>query len=283
MVRSMDHAVKSDLSATSFRFRHSRAVLQAVLDNAAVATFLISPDSRLLYANRAFYDLLGYAPDEPVSVAIEDIVHPEDAASAREQVGDLASGKIDSYRGERRYMKKNGDPIWVLVSASVLRDEKSGRTVYLIVQAISIQGQKQAEAALAESESRWNFALEGAGQGVWDVDLVTRKMFYSRMWRMMRGIEPEEDVDSRVEVWLARVHPDDRDRIRDIVRRQDSGEIPFNAFEYRERHRDGHWIWILSRGKPMAWNADGTPARLIGTDTDITSLKTVEAALAEEK
>jgi diguanylate cyclase (GGDEF)-like protein/PAS domain S-box-containing protein len=107
-------------------------------------------------------------------------------------------------------------------------------------------------------------------------------MFYSRMWRQMRGIDPDEEVDSSQEVWLARMHPDDRDRIIEIVRQQDAGEIERNAFEYRERHRDGHWMWVLSRGKPIEWNADGSPARVIGTDTDITKLKDEEARLDAE-
>ena len=64
---------------------------------------------------------------------------------------------------------------------------------------------------------------------------------------------------------------------------QNSGELPQNSFEYREQHRDGHYIWILSRGKAVEWNPDGSVARIIGTDTDITSLKEAEARRAEEK
>jgi diguanylate cyclase len=86
-----------------------------------------------------------------------------------------------------------------------------------------------------------------------------------------------------MELWLKRVHPEDRDRIRSIVIRQDAGEIPYNAFEYRERHRDGHYIWILSRGRPVEWFPDGKPARIVGTDTDISSLKLVTEELADEK
>jgi diguanylate cyclase (GGDEF)-like protein/PAS domain S-box-containing protein len=280
----MDQAARSDLGGTPFRFRHSRAVLQNMLDNAAVATFLVSPDSRLLYANRAFYNLLGFDENETVSVAIDDLVHPDDAAMARQQILELIAGRAATYRCERRYLKKNGEPAWVLVSASAIRDEtEAGRLVYVIVQAISIDAQKRAEVALAESESRWNFALESAGQGVWDADRINKRVFYSRMWRIMRGMQPDEAVDSRTDLWLARVHPDDRERVRGIVTSQHVGRTGFKAFEYRERHRDGHWIWILSRGKPVAWSPDGSPSRIIGTDTDISSLKQVEGLLAEEK
>ncbi len=208
---------------TTFRFRHSEALLRSVLENAAVATFLVSPDGHLLYANRAFYDLLGYAEQDQVSAAIDDLIHPDDAPRAHAQMQTLADRSADSYHAERRYLTKTGEAIWVLVSSSAIRDATTGEFHYLIVQAINIDKQKRAEAALAESENRWNFALESAGQGVWDHDLNARTAFYSRMWRIMRGIDPDEEVDPAIELWLARLHPDDRERIRELAKQQDIG------------------------------------------------------------
>ena len=150
---------------STFRFRHREELLRSVLDNAAVATFLISPDNRLLYANRAFYELLGYETDEPVDVGVGALVFPDDVPRTSTQFQELLDGQRDSYRAERRYRKKNGNPIWVLVKASAIRDEESGAAQYVIVQAIDIDRQKRAEAALAESESRWNFAWKVPGRG----------------------------------------------------------------------------------------------------------------------
>ena len=276
-------ATQAQSDKNTLHFRHSEALLRGVLENAAVATFLVCPDGRLLYSNRAFYELLGYAEDEPLSAAIDDLIHPDDRPQAHAQMQTLEKKAAEGYRAERRYLKKDGEPIYVLVSASALYDDETGELHYTIVQAVNIDKQKRAEAALAEAENRWNFALESAGQGVWDHDLNAKSAFYSRMWRLMRGMAPDEPVDPATEAWLARVHPEDRDRIRAITKRQDTGELPKNEFEYRERHRDGHYIWILSRGKPVAWNADGSPARIIGTDTDITNIKQVESQLALEK
>lgn len=96
----------------------------------------------------------------------------------------------------------------------------------------------------------------------------------------MRGIPHDEAVDDDQEAWLERVHPDDRDRIRPNVSRQNKGEQGYDILEYRERHRDGHYIWILSRGKPVEWDENGNVLRTVGTDTDITHLKKIEARLA---
>ena len=266
----------------TLRFRHGDALLRSVLENAAVATFLVGPGGRLLYINRSFRTLLGYDDSDPFTVVVDDLIHPDDRPNADAQMETLEHNVADGYRAERRYLKKSGELVWVLVSASALRDETTGDLHYTIVQAINIDRQKRAETALAESESRWNFALESAGQGVWDHDLNAKTAFYSRMWKMMRGIDPGETVDSSTELWLERVHPEDRARIREAIALQDSGVRPSNEFEYRERHRDGHYIWILSRGKPVAWNPDGRPSRIVGIDTDITKIKEVESQLALE-
>ena len=264
--------------APTFRFSSRSALLRNVVENAAVPTFVGDTKGDIVYANRAFADLLGYKPGECIGLGISRIVHPDDAASGRAQIESVVQGKVAGYKSERRYLRKNGDAIWVLVSAAVLHSVR-GRPRYLTVQAVDIDRQKRAEAALAESESRWNFALESAGQGVWDYDLRNQRAFYSRMWKQMRGLDPETVIRDDSKDWLTRVHPEDRDRMLSEVNRQDAGEVGSRTAEYRERHKDGHWMWLLSRGKTIEWLPDGKPARIIGTDTDITSLKHAEEKL----
>ena len=278
----MDKAIRQQPGKSAsrpFHFRNAGALLRNLLENAAVPTFLIGTDGQLTYANHAFCDFLGYAPRDIASLGIHQIVHPDDAERMREQLAALAAGEIKGYSAEPRYLSKNGKAIWVLASASRIVDERTGKSLSITVQAIDIDRQKHAEMALADSESRWNFALESGGQGVWDHDRRSNRMFYSRMWRMMRGIDPSEEVDPSEELWLTRVHPDDRERLQITIRQQDSGELVENSYEYRERHRDGHYIWILSRGRVVEWFPDGRPARFIGTDTDITGLKNAEESL----
>jgi PAS domain S-box-containing protein len=257
-------------TAELFSFRQSEELLRNIMENAAVGMALVDTEGRVIHANRAYSDMFGYTPSECIGLRASDLVDPAALVATRGQLSKLISGEIDGYRAERRYIRKDRSLFWGLTSASIVR---TGRPLYVIIQISDIDGQKQAEAALAQSESRWNFALESAGQGVWDHDLKRGHVFYSRMWRLMRGFGPGEEIDGSQQAWLARVHPDDRERILLQVQRQDSGDLTYNAFEYRERHRDGHWIWILSRGKPVEWMPDGSVARIIGTDTDITSLK----------
>ena len=265
------------------RLERVGSMLARIVETAAVGMVVSEMDGSMVYANRAFTALLGHtivADDKP---NILDIIHPDDTATARLQLRRLMRGEAEDYRGEHRFCDTDGAPLWVMVAAALVRDETTNAPVYLITQVTSIELQKTAEAALAHSESRWNFALESARQGVWDHDIVNDTMFYSRMWRVMRGIPPEEEVDGEQSKWLARIHPDDLQHVIDNVDKQDQGNADLDALEYRERRPDGSYVWILSRGKPVEWDREGKPTRTLGTDTDITQLKMVELDLAAEK
>ena len=274
-------AEKTD--ARVFRFDQSGALLRKVMESAAVGMALVGVDARMIYVNRAYETMLGLVPDSCLGRAAEDMLLEADRQMVMLRFGQLMRSEIDDFRLECRMKHADGSPLWTLASASLLRSDTTGRPLYAIVQIINIERQKRAEEALAATESRWNYALESAGQGVWDHDIRKDDMFYSRMWRRMRGMDDDEQVDPAQDKWLARVHPEDVPRVLSTVKKQDAGEDGYDTLEYRERHRDGHWIWVLSRGKPVEWDADGKPLRTVGTDTDITRLKTVEAQLADEK
>jgi len=269
--------------ARVFRFDQSGALLRKVMESAAVGMALVGIDRRTIYVNRAYEAMLGFAPGERLGQPAEDAIFAQDRTTVMLRFEQVLRGEVEDMGIECRMNHADGHPVWALINASLLRSDTTGNPLYVIVQVVNIDRQKRAEAALVESESRWNFALESAGQGVWDCEVQTNEIVYSRMWRMMRGIPAEEHVDSSQAAWLARIHPDDVEKVRVASRKQGKGEDGFASLEYRERHRDGHYIWILSVGRPVEWDAQGNPTRSLGTDTDITRLKTAELKLAEEK
>jgi diguanylate cyclase (GGDEF)-like protein/PAS domain S-box-containing protein len=259
-------------------FPQSGEVLRAVMENAPIGMSLIDAGGRVVYANQAFADMFGYSRSAVIGLTGRELVATPMTDTAIEQLRALIAGESEGYRAERLYLRSDGTTFWGLASASAVRTDRASPG-YIIIQVIDIDAQKRADAAIAEAESRWNFALESAGQGVWDHDLRTNRSFYSRMWRLMRGMESENPEEETQEAWLARVHPDDRAYARQQEQRINSGKVNHQEFEYRERHRDGRWIWILSRGKAVEWAPDGSVLRVIGTDTDVTRIKTTETRL----
>jgi PAS domain S-box-containing protein len=132
--------------------------------------------------------------------------------------------------------------------------------------------------ALSESEARWQFALEGAGEGVWDWDLSTNKVSVSRLYRDIFG----EDVASQakdMEDWTDRLHPDDAPTARAKFQQLVEGSSDMYIDEHRERCAGGAWKWVQIRGRAVSRDPTGRPNRVIGTIYDITERRAHEEHL----
>ena len=272
---------QAEIAEPSETLRRTSSFLNMVIENIpAMVAVKEARHLRFVLLNRHAEELTGVLRQSALGKNDFDLFPKEQAeffVSRDREV--LASGKSQVIPEEQITTLHNGIRTLRTVKMPVL--DEAGQPQYLLAVSEDITEQKRTEAALATSERRWAFALENTGQGVWEADIAKNTVYYSPMWKRIRGFDVGEEVDSNSEVWLNRVHPDDRDRIRETIAKQNSGEIPRNVFEYRERHRDGHYIWIASNGAPDAWAPDGTPVRMIGTDTDITQRKLQEQHLRD--
>ena len=147
--------------------------------------------------------------------------------------------------------------------------------------ALGIQ-HKRAEEALRESEKRLAYALEATVGGIWDWNVQTGEVLYSRQWIESLGYAAEE-VPRQVSFWEKIVHPDDWPRLCDALNAHLKGETPLYEFENRLRMKNGAYRWNLDRGKVVEWDRDGKPLRMVGTDTDINQRKTAQAKLHESE
>jgi PAS domain S-box-containing protein len=136
--------------------------------------------------------------------------------------------------------------------------------------------------ALDISEERWHFALDGAGDGVWDWNPVTNEIYFSKQWRMMLGYA-EDEIENIFEEWESRIFPDDKERVFAGLNKFRSGETLFYEAEYRLLCKDDTYKWILTRGKTMQRDIAGRPIRCIGTHKDISDSKNKELLLAHER
>lgn len=134
------------------------------------------------------------------------------------------------------------------------------------------------EQRLYEAEERWRFALEGAGDGVWDWNIQTGEVNFSRRLRQMLGFN-EDEMQDRLDEWRQRIYPEQRAGVTADLQGYFDGSAPSYASEYRLQCKNGDWKWILDRGKVVSRDAQGKPLRMIGTYTDIDKLKQAEEML----
>jgi PAS domain S-box-containing protein len=133
---------------------------------------------------------------------------------------------------------------------------------------------------LTRSQERYQLAARGANDGLWDWDLVTGKVYYSARWRSALG-EDENGAGDTPEVWLGRVHPEDRPGLEARIRSHLHGGTRHLDAEYRIRHADGSYRWMLSRGMAVRDGTTGKPYRMAGSQTDIDERKRMEEQLKD--
>jgi two-component system cell cycle sensor histidine kinase/response regulator CckA len=136
--------------------------------------------------------------------------------------------------------------------------------------------------ALRASEERLRHALDAANDGLWDVDLESRQVYYSPVWGRVLGFDPAEIVPAPEFFW-GRLHPDDVARVEAATAAHLDGRTAAMEVEIRLRGKDGTYRWFLNRGKVVAHTADGRPRRMVGAITDITERNRALERVAESE
>jgi PAS domain S-box-containing protein len=233
-------------------------------------------DLRYTFVSRNGERMLGYAIEEwraPDFWASH--LHPDDRAWAP-HFSAAHTAQLEPHLLEYRLLAKNGRIVWVRDQVTVVGEQ--GRPRWLRGVMVDITESKQREASLRESEMRWRFALEGAGDGVWDWNVPEDRVFFSHRWKEMLGYADDEIGDG-LDEWKSRVHPDDLDKTLAAIQAHFKDDTAAYSDEHRVRCKDGTYKWILDRGIIVARDGDDRPLRMIGTHTDITSLKETASAL----
>jgi PAS domain S-box-containing protein len=178
------------------------------------------------------------------------------------------------YEMELNTIRKDGSKGYMWVHGEAELDVK-GKIIQIKGIAQDITERKIAAEKLRINEERWQFAVEGSGDGIWEWRPQEKKTLYSNRWIEMLGYKPEEFTDSDYE-WSSRIHPDDIAFAFDEISKNLSGQTDSFNHEYRFRNKDGNYLWMLNRGKVVERNSNGEAIRVVGSHTDITKLKKAE-------
>ncbi len=176
-------------------------------------------------------------------------------------------------------------PFGILGAHSTKRRTFSQNDIYFLqgiadVLATAIERQRM-EDALRESELRWQLAVKGTNDGIWDWNIKNKQVFHSIRSKEILGYQDSE-IGNNVDEWFALVHPEDIDLLMQTIQTHFDKKIPFYISEHRLRCKDGSYKWILERGQAL-WDDSGNVLRMAGSHTDITERKLAEEQLRQSE
>jgi PAS domain S-box-containing protein len=262
------------------RAEEERRRLAEIVEQTADAILLTDTEFHITYINEAFHRLYGYTPAELHGQKPEILNAEENAQEIHPQIYAALQAGERVYR-ELLNRRKDGSLFTCQHSISPLRNAAGEIIAYMSSQR-DVSQRVAAERGLRLSEERWQFALEGAGEGVWDWNIETSQVFFSRRWKAMLGYG-EAEIGNRFDEWERRMHPDDLPDVNQRLKNYLSGEIPDYLSEFRMLCKGGGYKWILARGEVREWTPQGKPLRMIGTHQDITQRKDAENALRKSE
>jgi PAS domain S-box-containing protein len=252
-----------------------RASMGAIFNSAGVGISLSNPQGRPLTINSRWAAFLGYEPEELLGLTNFEFTHPDDLESTKSYMKALMTGAVSSISKEKRYIRKDGQLVWGLLSLSAIRDAQ-GAVQNLIGIVADITDQKQVEASLEKVHERLAIATQGAGIGIWDWDIVQNIIVWDDQMYRLYGIRAE-DFGGAYEAWIHGLDPEDKVHGDAEIQAALRGEREF-APQFRVRWPDGTVRHIKADSRTIR-DAAGNPIRMVGINFDVTERVKAEEAL----
>ncbi len=227
---------------------------------------------RILEINEPFTTLFGYTRSEAIGRTTVELglwANPRDRVQLIDRMN-AAGGLRDIERSARH---RDGTVRTVSMSFEPIELDGASCVVAILH---DITERKQAELALRASEERFDLAVRGTTDGVWDWDLITNVVYYAPRFTALLGFTPAE-FPGNLAAFTDRIHPDDNGPVWTAVRAHLETRAPYDV-SFRVRHRDDTYRWFRSRAEAV-WAADGKPVRMVGSLSDIHEHREAEEAL----
>ena len=269
------------------RLREGEELFRSTYEMSPVAMCLTSTDGRILRANKAFCDFLGYSESELGKLQPSDYTQAEDLKKDQPLVEKLRDHQASQYQTERRYLRQDGQIVWGLASVAIVRDSDANISHYM-TQVVEITKRKLAEETLSLSQERLALAADAGKVGMWDCNLITGRAVWNDVMHAIFQTDAKNFAPT-LQAQEAFVHEDDRGAVAAEFQHCQQAATPYEQ-EYRIVRRDGE-VRHVKASAIIFKDESGKPIRAVGTHIDITAeteeskelIRAKEAALAADK
>lgn len=262
-------------------FLASEESFRALSDALPQGVFLTDAAGACHYTNAHWQGVLGLSEQEALGTGWTRALHPDDAATVLAQWGG-AAGPRPSFDLDFRVRRPDGTVRHARAVVRALRDDEGQVSGY--VGALEDTTERMLLRWAREDErKRLAAIIEGTGAGTWEWNVQTGEVRFNERWAEIVGATLEELAPISIQTWAELAHPDDMARSAALLEAHFRGETTSYECEARMRHRGGHWVWVLDRGKVLTRTADGQPEWMFGTHLDITARKAHEDRLRQSE
>jgi PAS domain S-box-containing protein len=268
--------LRVDISA----LKHTEQRLNDIIDGANAGTWEFDLLLNETEISGSWADLLGWHDGDTSGKLDRDrwatLVHPQDNEALRAAFGDIRAGRTEHLEREIRLRARDGHWIHVLTRGRVTRYDTDGTPVRVSGVGFDVTQRRRAE-------DRLSSILEASAVGTWQVEIDTGLTTIDEQYAAILGHPLAALLPFTNDRFEALTHPDDLQRLHRNAETLRDGQRDRMRNEFRMRHRDGRWVWMLSQAHVQSWHHDGTPAEVSGVHIDITEAKEREAALADAR
>jgi len=159
----------------------------------------------------------------------------------------------------------------------------AGLVVLILALVIAVKSQNEAKHQAQTKRQQMDDIIWSTNVGTFEWDILTGQVQINDRFAQMLGYTVAELEPITYETWTGNTHPDDLKIAQALIQKNFDGALDHYETEFRMRHKDGHYVWVLSKGNVVEWSEDGQPRRMTGTHSDITRRKAMEEALRKAK
>ena len=269
------------LEAQVSELQKSKRESQNWLENSPVCTKIIDLDFNLQYMSRAGIDALKiddisqyYNKPYPIHFFDNDVKE-----KIRSSLHDVKKSN-KTVNLEAALQDINGDSNWFYNSFVPIYN-KQNVLDYILVVSVDVNDRKITEHNLAESEARFDLAMNASKDGIYDWNLITNEVYYSPVWKKMLGYEDYE-LPNNFSIWEKLTNAEHVERSWEIQQEVINKKRDRFEMEFKMKHKDGHWVDVLSRAE-VIFDKKGNAVRMIGTHVDITESMAVKHEVLKTK
>jgi PAS domain S-box-containing protein len=253
--------------------RESEELYRSTFELAELGVAHQSPDGRWLQVNDKLCEITGYSRHELLSMKFQDITHPDDLGADLDQMAKMKEGMADTYASKKRYLRKDGSPVWVNLKVSTLRDQDQ-RIKRFVVMIEDITERREAE----QAQFRLAAIVESSDDAIVSKDLNGIITSWNAAAERVFGFTPQEAIGRPITMIIP---PDLQDEEKQILRRLRRGER-IEHYETVRMNKSGERLNISLTISPVK---DSTGA-IVGASKiarDVTERKRIETALRENE